>query len=97
MLFVRQLYPKEFAGLPGKLLVWIGCAFIATLVAFPAEVYTSLIGHYKYVSVFCLALRRGREGASLQLFGRMVFIATAIHDIAYSNGYLLWSDMQLVP
>lgn len=106
LLFVRQLYPKEYAGLPGKLLIWIGCAFIASIAAFPAEVYTSLIGYYKVVSVlsllyivygFCLALWRGREGALLQLCGWLIFIAAAIHDIAYSNGYPLWSDLQLVP
>lgn len=106
LLFVRQLYPKEFTGMLGKLLVWFGCGFIVTVIVFPAEVYTSLIGYYKYVSVFSLlyilcgfglALWRGREGALLQLSGWLVFVAAAIHDIAYSNGYYLWDDVQLVP
>lgn len=106
LLFVRQLYPKEFAGKPGKLLVWIGVAFVATIIVFPAEIYTSLIGYYKYVSLvsllyilggFSLALWRGRGGALLQLMGWLVFTATAVHDIAYSNGYILRIDMQLVP
>jgi len=106
LLFVRQLYPKEFAGRIVQPLVWIGCAFIATLALFPAEIYTSLIGYYKYVSVFCFlyilfgfcrAWWRGRAGALLQLSGWLAFIATALHDIAYSNGYDAWIDLQLVP
>jgi len=106
LLFVRQLYPKEFAGPACKLLVWIGCAFIATVALLPAEIYTSLIGYYKYVSIlsllyiltgFCLAWWRGRAGALLQLSGWLVFVAAAMHDIAYSNGYDAWIDLQLVP
>ncbi len=106
LLFVRQLYPKEFAGMPGKLLVWVGSAFVATIIVLPTEIYTSLVDYFKIVSVlsllyilggFSLALWRGRVGALLQLSGWIVFTATAIHDIAYSNGYYMWTDLQLVP
>jgi two-component system, sensor histidine kinase ChiS len=106
LLFVRQLYPQEFGGKLGKLLIGIGTAFVATIVVLPTEVYTSLIGYYKYISVlsllyilygFVLAFWRGRSGSLLQLFGWLVFTAAAIHDIAYSNGYMLWNDLQLVP
>jgi signal transduction histidine kinase len=105
LLFVRRLYPKEFADPFGKLLVWIGCVFLGTLVAFPAELYTSWIVYFKAASVlallyilygFGLAYCRGRGGALLQLSGWLVFVAAALHDIAYSNGYPFWTDAQLV-
>ncbi|TDF95161.1 7TM diverse intracellular signaling domain-containing protein [Paenibacillus piri] len=89
-----------------KLLAWIGCGFVGTVLLLPTETYTNLIGYYKYVSLFCLiyfiygftlALWRGRRSALLQLFGWLVFVATAIHDIAYSNDRIIWIDLQLVP
>ncbi|WP_158299367.1 hybrid sensor histidine kinase/response regulator [Paenibacillus antri] len=105
LLFVRRLYPKEFSARFGKLLVWVGCVFLGTIAAFPAELYTGWIVYFKATSVlallyilygFGLAYWRGRGGALLQLSGWLVFVATAIHDIAYSNGYLFWTDVQLV-
>ncbi|MDF2718522.1 MAG: response regulator, partial [Paenibacillus sp.] len=65
-----------------------------------------LIGYYKPVSLLCLiyflygfslAIWRGRSGALLQLSGWLLFVAAAIHDIAYSAGRIIWIDMQLVP
>ncbi len=105
LLFVRRLYPQEFGDPLGKALVWIGGGFVASIVAFPTEVYTSFIGYFKVVSVlgmlyilygFGLAYWRGRRGALLQLSGWLVFVAAAIHDIAYSNGYVFWTEVQLV-
>lgn len=105
-LFVRELYPKEFNNLIIKSLTWIGLGFIGTVLIFPAEVYTSLIGYYKLVSLFSLAyfiygfslaLWRGRSGALLQLLGWLAFVAAAVHDILYSEDFIIWIDFQLVP
>ncbi|MDF2717153.1 MAG: response regulator, partial [Paenibacillus sp.] len=104
--FVRELYPREFGGRLMKLLAWIGAGFIGTVLLLPAEIYTSLIGYFKAFSLFALAailfgfalaLWRGRAGALLQLTGWLVFVAAAAHDILYSNGLVIWTDMQLVP
>jgi len=105
-LFVRHLYPKEFGGKMTKLLVWIGCGFIGTVLLLPTGIYTTMIDYYKAVSLFTLAyfvygftlaLWRGRDGALLQLVGWLLFVAAAVHDIAYSTGWIIWIDMQLVP
>jgi two-component system sensor histidine kinase ChiS len=104
--FVRELYPREFGGRLIKLLAWIGAGFIGTVILLPAETYTGLIGYFKAFSLFALAsilfgfalaLWRGRAGALLQLTGWLVFVAAAAHDILYSNGLIIWTDMQLVP
>lgn len=106
LLFVRELYPKEFRPVAVKLLVGIGCAFIGTVLLLPAEWYTRFIDAYKYVSVFSLAYIlfgfalagwRRREGALLQLAGWLIFALAALHDILYSNGLMIWTDLQLVP
>ncbi|MFK7695121.1 ATP-binding protein [Paenibacillus sp. HJGM_3] len=106
LLFVRELYPREFHPVAIKILAGIGCAFIGTVVLLPTEWYTRLIDLYKYVSLASLAYIlfgfawagwRRREGALLQLTGWVLFVAAAIHDILYSNGFILWSDLQLVP
>src|SRR5690606_26195954 len=46
---------------------------------------------------FSIALWRGRDGALLQLLGWTAFVAAAAHDIAYSEGWTIGLDMQLVP
>jgi two-component system sensor histidine kinase ChiS len=106
LLFVRQLYPKEFKTSIIKPLVWIGCVYIGTVLLLPTELFTSFIGSFKVVSVFSmayiiygflLALWRGRNGALLQLIGWLVFMAAAVHDILYSDGRIIVIDMQLVP
>ncbi|TBL79465.1 ATP-binding protein [Paenibacillus thalictri] len=106
LLFVRELFPQEFNRSLIKTLAWIGCAFIGTVVLLPAEMFTSLLWVYKLVSLVCLAyfiygfslaLWRGRGGALLQLFGWLVFMAAAVHDILYSNSQIVWIDLQLVP
>lgn len=104
LLFVKELYPKEFHPIAAKLLVGIGCVFIGTLLL-PAEWYTRFMDLYKYVSlaslayilfVFAWACRRSREGAPLQLAGWLFFAVGALHDILYSNGYIIWTNVQLV-
>ncbi|MFD0696331.1 ATP-binding protein [Paenibacillus sp. GCM10027628] len=106
LLFVRQLYPNEFQSAVIKTIVWVGCAFIGTVVLFPAEWYTQFIDIFKYVSLvslayilygFAMACWRRREGASLQLSGWLIFGAAALHDILYSNSIITWWDLQLVP
>ncbi|MCR2806639.1 hybrid sensor histidine kinase/response regulator [Paenibacillus soyae] len=106
VLFVRELYPAEFGVRPAKLLAWTGTGFIATVLLFPAEIYTQFIGYYKIVSLialayilygFFLALWRGRGGALLQLSGWLAFVAAAVHDILYSVGWIVAVDAQLVP
>lgn len=106
LLFVKELYPKEFHPIAAKLLVGIGCAFVGTVLLLPAEWYTRFMDLYKYVSlaslayivfVFARACRRNRDGALLQLAGWLVFAVGALHDILYSNGYILWTNVQLVP
>ncbi len=106
VLFVRELYPKEFNRKITMLLFWIGTGFTLTVLVLPAELYTSLIGYFKIVSLlalayfiygFALALWRGRGGALLQLSGWFIFVAAAVHDILYSDGWIIWIDMQLVP
>ncbi|MEK3883323.1 ATP-binding protein [Paenibacillus sp. PL2-23] len=105
VLFVRELYPAEFSAKLAKVLVWIGAAFLAALLL-PAEIYTSLLGYFRMVSLFVLAyiltgfflaLWRGRDGALLQLTGWLVFVAAAVHDILYSLGWIVAVDAQLVP
>ncbi|MBP1991938.1 ATP-binding protein [Paenibacillus eucommiae] len=106
LLFVRQLYPKEFNSFVIKLLVWTGCGFMGSVLLLPTELYTSLIDYFKLVSMFSfayiiygflLSMWRGRSGALLQLSGWLIFATTAIHDILYSDGQIIWIDMQLVP
>jgi len=106
MLFVRELYPQEFDKRVVRLFAGVGCGFVATVLLLPAEWFTSLIDYFKVVSLlalayllggFSLALWRGREGALLQLTGWLIFVAAAMHDILYSNGWLIWIDLQLVP
>src|SRR5690606_22997604 len=106
MLFVRELYPREFDKRVVRMFAWVGCGFVATALLLPAEGFTSLIDYFKAVSLlalayllfgFSLALWRGREGALLQLTGWLIFVAAAVHDILYSNGWIIWIDMQLVP
>jgi signal transduction histidine kinase len=106
LLFVRELYPKEFHPVVNKLLVGIGCVFIGSVLLLPTEWYTRFIDFYKYVSLvslayilfgFAWAYWRSREGALLQLIGWLIFAASALHDILYSDGRMIWSDLQLVP
>ena len=105
-LFVRELFPAEYSR---KLIlsIWgIGAAFIATVAIFPAETFTRFIDAFKifsllilayYVYGIVLAAWRGRDGAMLQVIGWLAFAATAFHDILYSNGRIIWVDLQLVP
>ncbi|MDQ0901998.1 ATP-binding protein [Paenibacillus sp. V4I7] len=106
LLFVRELYPKEFHPVVIKLLAGVGCAFIGTVILLPAEWYTRFNDLYKYVSLvslayilfgFAWAAWRKREGAWLQLLGWLLFGVAALHDILYSNGWIIWDDLQLVP
>ncbi|WP_176706488.1 hybrid sensor histidine kinase/response regulator [Paenibacillus hemerocallicola] len=105
LLFVKELYPKEFHPIATKLLVGLGCAFVGTVLLLPAEWFTRFMDLYKYVSlvslayiliVFARACWRNREGALLQLAGWLVFAVGALHDILYSNGYIIWTNVQLV-
>ena len=106
LLFVRELFPKEFHPAAIKSLACIGFVFIGSVLLLPAEWYTQFIELYKYVSLgsiayilfgFMLALWRRRSGALLQLTGWIIFAATALHDILYSVGRIVWIDLQLVP
>lgn len=105
LLFVRELYPKEFHPVAIRTLVGIGLAFIGSVLLLPAEWYTRFIELYKYVSLgsfayilfgFARALWRGQSGALLQLTGWLIFAAAALHDIMYSVGRIIWIDLQLV-
>ncbi|TMV52284.1 response regulator [Paenibacillus mesophilus] len=106
LLFVRELYPKEFHPVVIKILTCIGFAFIGSVLLLPTEWYTRFIDLYKYISLvslayilfgFTMALWRRRSGALLQLAGWIIFAAAALHDILYSVGRILWIDLQLVP
>jgi len=76
-LFVRELYPKEFSGKIIKPLFWICIGFIGTVVLLPAELYTSLIDYFKFVSLF--ALTYFIYGFSLALW-RGLAAAICAHD-----------------
>lgn len=104
-LFVKELFPEEFSSKIIRAIVGIGIVFIATVLLLPVETYTGFIDYYKLVALLCLAyfiygfslaLWRGRSGALLQLFGWLSFVAAAFHDILYSNGQIIWIDLQLV-
>ncbi|WP_409345394.1 ATP-binding protein [Paenibacillus sp. MBLB4367] len=106
LLFVRELYPKEFRPAVIRVLVITGLAFIGSVLLLPAEWYTRYIEAYKYISLgsmayilfgFALAVWRSRSGALLQLTGWLLFAASALHDILYSVGRIVWIDLQLVP
>jgi signal transduction histidine kinase len=106
LLFVKELYPKEYHPTVIKWLVAIGCGFIVSVLLLPTEWYTHLIEGYKYVSILSLAyilfgigmaFWRGRGGAELQLTGWLIFMGAALHDILYSVDQVIWSDIQLVP
>ncbi|MFC4599570.1 ATP-binding protein [Cohnella hongkongensis] len=105
-LFVRELFPQEFSARIVRALAGIGIPFIGSALLLPAAVFTNYIDYYKIISLaglayfiygFALALWRGRSGALLQLIGWLIFVATAFHDILYSNGRIIWVDLQLVP
>lgn len=106
LLFVRELYPKDFHPVIIKVLFSIGLVFIGSVLLFPAEWYTRFIELYKYISLgslayilfgFVRAVWRRRSGALLQLMGWLIFAAAALHDILYSIGRIIWIDLQLVP
>lgn len=106
LLFVRELYPKEYHPVVVKTLVYIGLTFIGSVLLLPTEWYTRFMDIYKYVSLaslayilfgFALAVWRSRSGALIQLTGWLIFTAAALHDILYSNGWVIWIDLQLVP
>ncbi|WP_158289335.1 hybrid sensor histidine kinase/response regulator [Paenibacillus flagellatus] len=106
LLFVRELYPDEFRPAAIRLLAGIGCAYIGTVLLLPTEWFTRFLESYNYVSLaslayilygFARAFWRNREGAALQLTGWLIFVAAALHDILYSSGYAVWTDVQLVP
>ncbi len=104
-LFVRELYPLEFSRRLTRLLVWIGCGFMASALLLPAEISTRFLGVFQLIALFAfvymiygfaLALWRGRDGALLQLTGWLLFVMTAVHDILYNDGYRIGMGMQLV-
>lgn len=106
LLFVRELYPKEFHPVVIKILAGMGFAFIGSVLLLPAESYTRFIDLYQIFSLgsfayiltgFALAFWRGRSGALLQLTGWLVFTITAVHDILYAIGRIWWLDLLLVP
>lgn len=105
-LFVKELFPREFSSKVIQSIAGIGLGFIGSVLFLPVETYTGLIDYFKIVSLlsfayflygFALALWRGRSGALLQLTGWLLFVAAGYHDIQYSNGWIIWVDMQLVP
>jgi len=105
-LFVKELFPQEFSARIVRALAGIGIPFIGTALFLPAGTFTHFIDYYKIISLaglayfiygFALALWRGRSGALLQLIGWLAFVASAFHDILYSNGRIVWVDLQLVP
>ncbi|THF74824.1 hybrid sensor histidine kinase/response regulator [Cohnella fermenti] len=106
LLFVRELYPREYRSAVILPLAWIGGAYMAGVLLLPAETYTRLIDSYKLVSLASLAYIvfgfgkahvRGRDGALPQLTGWLLFGGAALHDILYSNGWTAGGDVQLVP
>ncbi len=105
-LFVKELFPQEFSSRLVRALAGIGGLFAASALFLPVGTFTAFIDYFKIISLlglayfiygFALALRRGRSGALLQLIGWMAFVAAAFHDILYSNGVIIWFDLQLVP
>ncbi|QMV43548.1 hybrid sensor histidine kinase/response regulator [Cohnella cholangitidis] len=105
-LFVKELFPQEFSARIVRFIAYIGCLFIGSVFFLPVETFTGFIDYFKIVSLsglayflygFSLASWRGRSGALLQLFGWLAFVAAAFHDILYSNGRIIWIDLQLVP
>ncbi|XID96005.1 ATP-binding protein [Paenibacillaceae bacterium WGS1546] len=105
-LFVRELYPAEVNRAVIRSIVGVGAAFVCTVLFLPVETFTGYNDAFKWVSAlslayyiygFSLAVWRGRSGAMLQLVGWLAFVAAAFHDILYSNGQIIWIDMQLVP
>jgi len=106
LLFVKELYPKEYHPWFIRLLVGINLAFIGSVLLLPVEWFTRFIDLYKVVSLVSfayilygvsLAVWRRRSGALLQLSGWLIFMAAAIHDILYSLDQIIWIDLQLVP
>ncbi|MCC3374363.1 ATP-binding protein [Cohnella sp. REN36] len=103
-LFVKELYPKEFNRTVINAMVGIGSVFIGAVIFLPAEIFTYLINYFNLLSLvslayfvygFGLALRRGRSGTLLQLFGWLSFLGAVCHDVLSSNGRIIWIDAPL--
>ncbi|MCU6709915.1 ATP-binding protein [Paenibacillus sp. J5C_2022] len=91
-MYRRELFPEQYADKIIKPLVWICVGFMATIVLFPAEIYTEWIGLFHYVAFMsvsyqvigiAVAIWNKREGSWLHLFGALVIIVAIIHDILF--------------
>ncbi|MBD2844317.1 response regulator [Paenibacillus sp. IB182496] len=110
-MFLRELYPDEFAKKMIRPLVGIGCVFILTVIFLPAELYTQWTSGFHlfvllccsyYLFGFIQAIRRKRSGAGLQITGAVILMVTMVHDILLlqdpSGSMIQFSaDTQLFP
>jgi signal transduction histidine kinase len=94
MLFVRELYPKETTAWVTRITLLVGFVFCATVLVFPArvftytmsafQIYTALVLTY-IVGVFIVAAYRRREHARLQCSVILLMIAGVTNDMLYHN------------
>jgi len=103
-LFMRELFPHEFASKVIRSLAGICIAFMTSTVVLPIEIYTRWISVFHAIAIaagvyfiwgLVKAVIRNRSGALLQLVGWMLFLMTGLHDILYNANIFVWVDGQL--
>ncbi len=93
--YAYLLYPNEVNRKVLVPIVSTGVLLTASVIIFPARVYTHIMAPYYQLFVvaviayliyaFGLAVIRDREGARINAVGLLVVFAAAINDILYSN------------
>ena len=93
-IFMRCLFPAEMSRKLVKLVIFISVFCSAIVAFFYANVYSHIMPWFQLFTVlmFCygfyaliLAIKNGRDGATVFFVGFMVLFLTAINDIMYSR------------
>jgi two-component system sensor histidine kinase ChiS len=95
--YLYELYPGEIRRVVVRIVTLVSTAFILTVFFTPVSFFTSLVG-YSHLALLPLivyllfgvyrAMRKARDGASLQFWGILFFFLTIIHDIVFNFFYI---------
>lgn len=97
ILYLRQLYPREYPRWIAAATAVVSSAFMLSVVAAPLHISTHVIRYFHFYMAFLgiviiagivLAVKRRRDGARLQLFGLAVFLTAIFHDVLYNMYYI---------
>lgn len=97
VLFLRDLFPEEFAPRPVRAVAWVGAAFSLFVLVTPARIHSHLLPYYQTFTMAVIAfvlwalgrsVKQRRTGSRAILAAVVVAALAVVNDTLFHWGYL---------